>query len=133
MASRIKAIGALRPRITLGKTVQKPELVRQMARATGLNEGSMDLTLKELRDTLIENLRAGRSVKVEGLGTWTPNVGLDGTFDVQYRADTALNSGLNVEGIFTGDITNRENIGKTGDELIVRWNELNPGDQVSTD
>ncbi len=73
------------------------------------------------------------SNKVEGLGTWIPNVGLDGTFDVQYRADTALNSGLNVEDIFTGDIANRENIGKTGDELVVRWNELNPGDQVSTD
>ncbi|MFZ5821191.1 MAG: HU family DNA-binding protein [Chloroflexota bacterium] len=130
MASRIKAIGALRPRIQLDKTVQKPELVRQMARASGLNEGTIDLSLKELRDVIIEYLRAGRSVKVEGLGTWTPNIGLDGAFDVQYRADSAMNAGLNMAGVFSGDILNRENIGKTGDELVELWNELNPDDQV---
>jgi len=130
MASRIKAIGALRPRIQLDKTVQKPELVRQMARASGLNEGTIDLSLKELRDVIIEYLRAGRSVKVEGLGTWTPNIGLDGAFDVQYRADSAMNAGLNMAGAFSGDILNRENIGKTGEELVELWNEMNPDDQV---
>ena len=69
MASKIKAIGAYRPRIELGNTVQKPELIRAVSRATGLVEGSLDQGIKELRDHIIEFVRSGRSVKVEGLGT----------------------------------------------------------------
>jgi len=33
-------------------------------------------------------------------------------------------------GSFNGRILNRENIGKTGDELVQMWNENNPEDQV---
>ncbi len=131
MSSRIKAIGAYRPRIELGNTVQKPELMRAVSRATGLVEGSTDQAIKEFRDHIIEYCRSGRSVKVEGLGTWTPNISLDGTLDIQYRADTALTNGLNVPGTFTGTILNRENIGKTSDELVQKWNEEHPEDQVT--
>lgn len=92
------------------------------SRATGLVEGSADQAVKELRDHIIEFVRSGRSVKVEGLGTWTPNVTLDGTRDIQYRADTALTNGLNVPGTFTGTILKRENIGRTSDELVNMWN-----------
>ena len=130
MASKIKAIGAYRPRIELGNTVQKPELMRAISRATGLVEGSADQAVKELRDFIIEFVRSGRSVKIEGLGTWTPNVTLDGSLDIQYRADTALTNGLNVPGTFTGRIINRENIGKTADELVAMWNTANPTDLV---
>lgn len=131
MASRIKAIGALRPRIELGKTAQKAELIRVLARATSLNEGSVDLVIKELRDQIIEFHRSGRAVKIEGLGTWTPNMALDGSLDVQYRADTALLSGLNTAGLFTGSVINRENIGKSGEQLVTLWNEQHPEDPVA--
>ena len=128
MASRIKAIGAYRPRIEQGNTVQKAELIRALSRATGLVEGSIDMVIKELRDQIIEFNRAGRAVKVEGLGTYAPNISLDGTFDLQYRADTAFSNGLNIPGIFTGTIINRENIGKTGEELVSKWNADFPDD-----
>jgi len=132
MASRIKAIGAYRPRIDQGKTVQKPELLRISSRATGIVEGTLDLSIKELRDQIIEICRAGRAVKIEGLGTWSPNISLDGSLDIQYRADTALVNGLNFPGVFTGTILNRENIGKSGDELVAMWNESYPEDPVET-
>jgi hypothetical protein len=131
MAHKIKAINAYRPRIEQGNTVQKPELIRALSRATSLVEGSVDQTMKELRDQLIEYCRAGRAVKVEGLGTWTPTIGLDGTLDIQYRPDPAFSYGLNVPGVFSGTVINRENIGKTSDELVARWNEENPDDPVS--
>jgi hypothetical protein len=131
MASKITAINAYRPRVEAGNTVQKQELIRQMARATGLNEGSMDLTLKELRDIIIENLRAGRGIKVEGLGTWLPNIDLAGEFDVQYRMDSFLKSALNVNGVFSGTILNRDNIGKTSAELVTLWNTDHPTDLVT--
>jgi len=131
MAHRIKAINAYRPRIEQGNTVQKPELVRALSRATGLVEGSIDHSMKELRDQLIEYCRSGRAVKVEGLGTWTPTIALDGTLDIQYRPDAAFSYGLNIPGIFSGRIVNREFIGKTSDELVTKWNDDNPGDPVA--
>jgi hypothetical protein len=84
MAHRIKAINTYRPRIEQGNTVQKPELLRSASRATGLVEGTLDQSLKELRDQIIEYCRSRRAVKVDGLGTWTPIIGLDGTLDIQY-------------------------------------------------
>ena len=130
MAHRIKVISISRPRIEQGNTVQKPELIRAVSRATGLVEATLDYGIKELRDKIIEFARTGRAVKIEGLGTWSPNVGLDGSFDLQYRADTALINGMNIPNTFTGRIRNRENIGKTGDELVAQWNVENPGDPV---
>lgn len=130
MAHRIKAINTYRPRIEQGNTVQKPELLRSASRATGLVEGTLDQSIKEMRDQIIEFCRSGRAVKVEGLGTWTPTIGLDGTLDIQYRPDPAFSYGLNVPGVFSGTVLNRENVGKTPDELVTLWNENFPDDQV---
>ena len=130
MAHRIKAINAFRPRIDQGTTVQKPELIRGLSRATSLVEGSVELAMKELRDQLLEHLRAGRAVKVDGLGIWTPTIALDGTLDIQYRPDPAFDYGLNQPGMFTGRVINPNNIGKTSDELVLLWNEANPEDLV---
>ena len=131
MAPRIKAVNAYRPRIEQGNTVQKPELLRAVSRATSLVEGSVDLTIKEMRDQIIEICRSGRAVKVEGLGTFTPSIDLNGQFAIVYRADPALNYGLNMPGTFSGTILNRENIGKSADELVTMWNEAYPEDQVA--
>jgi hypothetical protein len=106
-------------------------LIRALSRATGLVECSIDMVIKELRDQILEFNRAGRAVKVDGLGTYAPNIALDGTLDMQYRADTAFSNGLNIPGIFTGTVVNRENIGKTGEELVQIWNEANPEDLVN--
>ena len=131
MANRLSAIGAYRPRIELGNTVQKTELARYLADRTGLNEGSIELVIKELRDAIIFFNRAGRAVKIEGLGTYTPGIDLKGTFDVQYRADTDLKNGLNAHSTFSGNIRNRENIGKTTDDIIALWNGAHPDDPVT--
>jgi hypothetical protein len=130
MAPRIKAVNAYRPRIEQGNTVQKPELVRALSRATGLVDGSIDQSIKELRDQIIEFNRAGRAVKVDGLGTFSPSIDLDGNLAISYRADPALSNGLNIPGVFTGTIYNRENIGKTSEELVAKWNEEFPDDKV---
>jgi len=74
MANRLSTIGAYRPRLELGNTVQKVELARYLADRTGLNEGSVDLVINELRDAIVFFNRAGRSVKIEGLGTYTPGI-----------------------------------------------------------
>ena len=131
MAPRIKAVNAYRPRIEQGNTVQKPELIRAVSRATSLVEGTVDQTVKEVRDQIVEFCRSGRAVKVDGLGTFTPTIDLEGYFAISFRADPALGYGLNVLGTFSGTILNREHIGKTSDELIAMWNSKNPNDQVT--
>jgi len=54
----------------------------------------------------------------------------EGTLDIQYRPDATIGYGLNIPGVFSGTIINRENIGKTSDELIARWNEEHADDPV---
>jgi hypothetical protein len=131
MAPRIKAVNAYRPRIEQGNTVQKPELIRAVSRATSLVEGTVDQAIKEVRDQIVEFCRAGRAVKVDGLGTFTPTIDLEGYFAISFRADPAMNYGLNLPGTFSGTIVNREFIGKTSDELIAKWNEDHANDPVS--
>jgi len=131
MANRIKAINAYRPQVELGQTVQSEELNRYLADRTGLNEGEVSLVTKELRDAVIFFNRAGRGVKLEGLGSYLPNLQLDGTFDLQHRLDTAVKNGLNTPGVFTGSIKNRENIGKSADDLVALWNAAHPDDPVA--
>ena len=133
MAPRIKAVNAYRPRIEQGNTVQKPELLRAVSRATSLVEGSGDLVTKEMRDQIIMFCSAGRAVKVEGLGIFSPSIDLEGSLSISFRADPAFANGLNMPGNFSGRIINRENIGKTSDELVTLWNNQNPDDQVVRD
>lgn len=131
MASKIKAINAYMPRIELGRRAETEDLVDMIARGTGLNEGDIRQMLFELRDTvLFFNLR-GQAVKLEGLGTYTPVIQLDGNFKVGHRADMKLKEGLNAPGEFRGEINNREIIGKTSDELVTMWNEEHPDDPAA--
>jgi hypothetical protein len=131
MALTIQAVNAYRPRIEQGNTVQKPELLRAASRATGIVEGTLDQSIKELRDQIIEFNRSGRAVKVEGLGTFSPSIDLEGNLAICFRPSPAFANGLNIPGIFTGTIVNRENIGKTSEELVLKWNENYPGDPIS--
>lgn len=130
MAHKIQAINAYRPRIELGKTVQKPALLRAVSRATSLVEGTVDMAIKETRDQIIEICRSGRAVKVEGLGRFEPVMDLDGKFSISFRPDPAFAFSLN-EKAFEGNILNRENIGKSSEDLITQWNEDHPDDQVT--
>jgi hypothetical protein len=101
MAITIQAVNAYRPRIEQGNTVQKPELLRAASRATGIVEGTLDQSIKELRDQIIEFTRAGRAVKVDGLGRFSPSIDLEGKFAISFRPCPAFANGLNVPGIFT--------------------------------
>ena len=130
MTSRIKAINAYAPKIKLGRRATTEDLVEFIARSTGLNESGVRQVLLELRETvLFFNLR-GQPVQLEGLGTYSPKISLDGTFGVGHRADNALKQGLNKPGAFKAEIANRENIGKASDDLVAAWDTEHPDDPV---
>ena len=131
MASRIQAINAYRPRIKLGRTVGTEDLVDFIARSTGLNESGVRQVLLELRDATIFFNSQGQGVKLEGLGTYSPSIDLNGTIKIGHRADSSLKNALNAQGAFKGTIENRDAIGKTSDELVAQWNADNPSDPVA--
>jgi len=130
MASRIKAISAYRPKIKLGQTVQTEELIAYVSGRTGLNEGELSLAMKEVRDAIAFFNLSGRPVKLEGLGIYTPKIGLNGVFGVAHRLSQELKNRLNTPGAFRGVIENLDMIGKTVADLIARWNTEHPDDPV---
>jgi hypothetical protein len=129
MANLIQAINTYRPRLELGRTVQTDELVNYVAGRTGLNASELVMALMEVRDAIIYYNRMGRGVKVAGLGTYLPNIHLDGTLDVEHRLDKSIKRGLN-EKKYVGHILNQKYIGKTSDDLVAVWNVEHPDDPV---
>jgi len=97
---------------------------------TGLNESEVRQVLFELRDGVIFYNKQARPVQLEGLGTYTPGIHLDGTITVGHRADSEIKKQLNTPGEFRGTILRRENIGKSSEELVTLWNSENPDDPV---
>ena len=130
MARRITAIRKYRPEIKRARTRQTPELVEDMARTTGLNEGTIRYVVYELRDVLLMAHRTGQAVKVEGLGTFTPTLRMDGRFDILFRPDAEMLRKLNDPTLFFGTILNKKNIGKSADDLVAQWNADHPDDLV---
>jgi hypothetical protein len=131
MISEIQIINEYRPRLELGVTVQKPELVRTLSRSTGLVEGSIDHVIMELRDHIIAFACTGRAVKIEGIGIFAPNIDMQGNLTISFRADPALTNGINIPGIFIGKMINRENIGITRPEMFEKWNQDYPDNQYT--
>ena len=130
MAKKITAIRKYRPEIKRGRTRQMPQVVRDMARATSLNEGTIRFVVYELRDTILIAHSAGEAVKIEGLGTFTPTIRVDGSLDILFRPDPDMLRQLNDRTKFYAKIINKANIGKSAEELVAQWNEEYPDDPV---
>lgn len=130
MAKLIQAIQAYGPRVDTTRTVQARELAEYIARGSALNPGEIENVLQELRDAIVFFTKQGMNVKLSNVGTFSPTVDLGGTFDVGVRLDTSIDGALNMPGAFTGEIVNRENIGKTSAMLKDLWNAANPGDLI---
>ena len=130
MANRMKAITAYMPTIRLGKRIVMSDLVAYIAHRTILSESTIRWVLAELYDAVLFFLLHGQPVQMEGLGVYTPRIDLTGEIGLGHRADVNIKSRLNEAGAFKAEIDNRESIGKSGDDLVARWNAENPDDLV---
>ena len=129
-AKRITAIQALTPRIELGNRWVTETLCELISRRSSLNRGEIENVLRELHENLAYALSAGRPVKLDGIGTFTPVIPLNGELSINVRVDRELIRDLNKPGRFTGRIRSRGSIGLTADDLIEQWNKLHPDDLV---
>jgi hypothetical protein len=130
MASRISALNHYRPQIEYGKTADWHEVAKHIAGHTGLSPADVIRVLLELQSAMIYFLSHGRGVKLEGLGTYLPNINYQGVFDVAHRLDRRLKKELNYEGEFRGRILNKKNIGKSAEEVYALWNSEHPEDEI---
>jgi hypothetical protein len=126
MASRISALNHYRPQIEYGKTANWHEVADHIAERTGIRPSDIIRVLFEFQVTIIYFLLRGRGVKLEGLGTYLPNINYQGVFDVAYRLDGQIKRELNMKKAFRGRIRNKKNIGKTAEEIYALWNSEHP-------
>ena len=130
MASRISALNHYRPQIEYGETADWREVAEHIAGRTGLQPSDVIRVLLELQVTIVYFLRLGRGVKLEGLGTYLPNINYRGVFDVAHRLDRRLKKELNTSKALRGRIRNKKNIGMTAEEVYARWNREHPEDPM---
>ncbi len=129
MASRIAALNHYRPMIDYRETVDWREASGYIAMRTGLNRSEIIMVLMELQAAILHYNGRGHGVKLEGLGTYLPNINYQGEFDVAHRLDRELKRALNA-GNFSGRILNKKHIGKSSDEIVALWNSEHPDDPV---
>ena len=130
MAKKITAIRKYRPELKRERTRQTPQIVEDIARTTGLNEGEIRFVVYELRDAILMAHHHGQAVKIEGLGTFTPTMHVDGDLDIIFRPEPDMLRQLNNPTMLYAKILNKKNIGKSADQLIEQWNKEHPDDLV---
>ena len=130
MAKLIQAVHEFGPRLALARTAQTPEIAEVIASRTSMNVGEVQNALSEFKAALLFFAKQGSPVKLEGLGTFTPTIDLEGALDVAFRLDVSIDGALNAAGAFKGDVINRENIGKTSADLKALWNTAHPSDLI---
>ncbi len=130
MARKITAIRKFRPEIKRERTLQTRQVVEDIAQHTGLNTGEVLFVTYELRDTILMAHRTGRAVKIEGLGTFTPTIRMDGTLDILFRPEPEILRQLNDRTKFYAKILNKKSIKKSVDELYAQWDEEYPDNPV---
>ncbi|MCP5052467.1 MAG: hypothetical protein GY940_35190 [bacterium] len=130
MAKVINAIVKYRPRIKQQQTVKERDLAKFIEGRTSINAGTILNVLYEIREAMIYFHRNGEAVKLEGLGTFSPEIGLNGRIRVVHRPDKLIKSELNVDYRFQATVVNKDMIGKTAEELVQRWNDEHPDDPI---
>ncbi len=129
MASFIKAIKALCPRLDLMEAVDSEHYLEMMTLRTTLSSGVVKNVQDTELDTLAFLLQEGRPVHT-GIAIYTPSMNLDGELEIKVRVDKRLLREVRKGEAFRNRVRNAENIGKSAEELVALWNETHPEDVV---
>jgi len=129
MASHISALNHYRPQIEYGDTADWREVADYLAASSTVSRTDVIAVLTGLQDAVLHFNLIGRGVKLEGLGSYLPNINYRGELDVAHRLDRRLKRELNNRS-FSGPIRNKRHIGKSAAEVIALWNAEHPDDLV---
>jgi len=129
MAKLIQAIAAYGPRIDLIAAVEPERFIASVIHRSTLSRGVVISVQESEVEMLINFLMEGRPVHT-GIAIFTTAIDLQGNLKVNVRVDKRLITELNIPGAFLGKVKNKENIGKTPQDLTARWNAEHPDDLV---
>jgi hypothetical protein len=129
MAKRLQAVAAYGPRIDLMEAAGPHRFMELITRYTTLSAGVVKIVQESEIEALITLLTEGRPVHT-GVAIFTPSVDPQGNININVRVDKRLLAALNAPGVFSSNIKNRQNIGKTSRELAEIWNGEHPEDPI---
>lgn len=130
MAKRIEAIRYYRPRLKRMRRVETDEFVEYVAGISSLTEGDVRHALADISHALLSLIRAGQSVRLQGLGLIMPGIDTKGNFTVRLKPDRRLLGNVRRTNDFFGEVVNRQYIGKSSDDLVALWNAEHPENPV---
>lgn len=134
MAKKLAVINQLRPRITNQEIVGLEKLAQRISKNTTYNPEELYGMLKLATKETIAALKAGETVKLDGLVSLSPNMKVGGEVDLALRADRGAIAELNNPQLWTADkVVNHDNLSKTTEELYTIWNGKHPDDLVETE
>ncbi len=130
MATLIQAFRRFGPKVHLRGTIPQRELAQWISMRTGLNPNQVTLVLQELKEAILYFNRLGMSVKLPGLGLFSPSITRDGQYKINLRIDSELRKGMNTADGYSGPIENRHNIGIDDGTLKAQWDQAYPDDPL---
>ena len=111
MARIVQAVRAYGPKPELNPTAQLDQVADWMAMRTRLTKSEVQMVSQEANEAILHLNSQGTPVKLPGVGTFTPSVNGEGTFKINFRADTNLKKRINAPDAYTGRVDNKGRIG----------------------
>ena len=111
MARIVQAVSAYGPKLEMSPTAQLGQVADWMAMRTGINKSEVMMVLQEMNEAILYFNGQGTPMKLPGVGTFSPGISREGTFRINFRADTSLKKGINAPNGYTGRMANKGRVG----------------------
>jgi hypothetical protein len=132
MAKKMAVLSELRSRILSQAMTDLEIIAKRMSKNTTYNQREIYGMLLLAADEIRTALKAGETVKIDGLVNLTPSMKVGGEVDLVARTDRGFVAELNNPQLWTVDkISNPANLYKSTEELIALWNLMHPNDPVT--
>lgn len=131
MATKIEVMSKLRPKIQPQGVVDLETIAKRRSVGSVHDEFSLHGIARGLVHEIIKALKAGETVKVDGLVLLQPSMKVGGEVRLVVKGDRGFISDLNSPTLWTADkVSNYGNMRKTAVQLIAQWNQENPDNMV---
>ncbi|MBI5935113.1 MAG: hypothetical protein HY867_15540 [Chloroflexi bacterium] len=130
MAKLLQAVTQYGPRVELKPTAKLEKVAEWVSMRTGLNKSEVMMVLQEMSEVVLYFNKDGVPVKLPGVGTFTPGVDGEGTYNIGFRADMDLKNGINTPNAYQGEVKNSERIGWTHQQYKELWDSEHPEDPL---
>jgi hypothetical protein len=132
MAGKLKAINTYRPTIAKQGELNLKSLARQVARHSTFSEGEIHGIIMDAVQEMIEGLKNGYSVRIDGLLMVAPNMKVGGQVNLRVLVDRVVGNTLNTPGLWTANkVRNWEHMTKDAAGLVAVWDKEHPDDKVT--